>query len=62
VPLARTDNITSTFRRVLEEFRSSYVLHFTPKDVARQGFHTIAVRVKRPETLDIRARTGYTFR
>jgi VWFA-related protein len=62
VPLGRNDNMSSTFRRVLDEFRSSYVLHFIPKDVARDGFHTIAVRVKRAEPLEIRARAGYTLR
>jgi VWFA-related protein len=62
VPLGRSDNVSSIFRRVLDEFRSSYVLHFTPKGVSQVGFHALAVRVKRADALEIRARSGYTLR
>ena len=55
------DNLTSTFRRVLDQFRSSYVLFFTPTGVDRQGSHTLEVRVKRVKA-DVRARRGYVWR
>ena len=55
------DNLTSTFRRVLEQFRTTYVLYFTPKGVDRQGTHTLEVRVKRAK-VDVHARRGYVWR
>ena len=55
------DNLTSTFRRVLEQFRTSYVLYFTPRGVERQGSHTLEVRVKRAK-VEVRARRGYVWR
>ena len=55
------DNLTSTFRRVLDQFRSSYVLFFTPTGVDRQGSHTLEVRVKRVKA-DVRARRSYAWR
>ena len=55
------ENLTTKFRRVLEDFRSSYVLYFTPRGVDRAGAHTLEVRVKRPG-VDVRARRGYVWR
>lgn len=52
-------NLTETFRKVLDDFRSSYVLHFTPKGVDPGGFHTLEVKVKSRRSLTIRARRGY---
>lgn len=55
------ENLSSRFRRMLQEFRSSYVLYFTPSGVERAGAHTIEVKVKRPG-VDVRARRGYVWR
>lgn len=55
------DDLRPTFRRVLSDFRTSYVLHFVPRDVGRAGVHTIDVRVKRSD-VDVRARKSYTWR
>jgi VWFA-related protein len=55
------DDLTSAFRRVLAEFRASYVLYFAPVGVARAGVHTLDVRVAR-SGLDVRARRGYVWR
>ena len=55
------DNLTSTFRRVLDQFRSSYVLFFTPTGVDTKGSHTLEVRLKRTKA-DIRARRSYVWR
>jgi VWFA-related protein len=55
------ENLSGKFRRMLQQFRSSYVLYFTPTGVDRSGAHTIEVRVKRPG-VDVRARRGYVWR
>ena len=60
-PLKPGENLTSKFRRMLQEFRSSYVLYFTPRGVERSGAHTLEVKVKRPG-VDVRARRGYVWR
>jgi VWFA-related protein len=52
-------DLTSTFRRALDEFRSSYVLYFTPTGVDTEGFHALEVRVPRDDGYTIRARRGY---
>jgi VWFA-related protein len=54
-------NLSDTFRRTLDEFRSSYVLHFSPEGVERSGVHTLDVRVKR-KGVEVRARKGYGWR
>jgi hypothetical protein len=61
VPTTLGDNLASTFRRTLADFRASYVLYFTPEGVARSGSHTIDVRVTRDGT-DVRARRGYVWK
>lgn len=55
------ENLASTFRRVLADFRSSYVLYFTPKGVDRTGSHSLEVRVKQDGT-EVRSRRGYLWR
>lgn len=39
------------FRKVLDEFRRSYVLHYTPQNVSLDGWHEVTVEVKRPATI-----------
>jgi hypothetical protein len=48
-----------SFQEVLDDFRRSYVLRYTPHGVARAGWHEIGVKVTRPGSLTIRARKGY---
>jgi VWFA-related protein len=55
------ENLSSRFRRMLQDFRSSYVLYFTPRGVERAGAHTLDVRVRRPD-VEVRARRGYVWR
>jgi VWFA-related protein len=55
------DDLSSTFRRVLSEFRASYVLYFAPRGVEPSGVHTLDVRVKQPG-VDVRSRRGYVWR
>lgn len=59
--LGPSDNLSSAFRRMLGEFRTSYVLHFVPRGVAPSGFHTMDVHVTRPGA-EVRARRGYTWK
>lgn len=61
VPTTAGENLASTFRRALADFRASYVLYFTPQGVAPSGSHTIDVRVKQDGT-DVRARRGYVWK
>ena len=60
VPMEPHDDLGPTFRHVLSEFRSSYVLHFVPKGVTPGGVHTLEVRVSR-KGADVRARQGYAW-
>jgi VWFA-related protein len=52
-------DLGSSFRRALDDFRSSYVLYFTPRDVEHAGFHTLQVTVRGHAGYSVRARTGY---
>jgi VWFA-related protein len=61
VSLLPGETFGATLRRALDQFRSSYVLTYTPTGVPRTGTHTIAVKVKR-SGVDVRARKGYEVR
>jgi hypothetical protein len=54
-------SLETAFRRMLTDFRKSYVLYFAPTGVARSGVHALDVRVKR-DGVDVRARHGYAVR
>ena len=58
LPVARGVDLTAAFRRVLSDFRSTYVLYYTPREVERAGYHAIQVNVKR-DGATVRARRGY---
>lgn len=59
---ARQDaDLSPTFRAVLDEFRYRYLVTYTPTGVAREGWHRLDVRVKRPGAR-VRARPGYLGR
>ena len=53
-----TGSLTEAFKTALDEFRTSYLIWFTPEGVAPTGWHTLNVRVKRGNPT-IRARNGY---
>ncbi len=53
-------DVGTAFLDALEQFRTSYVLRYTPTGVSARGWHEIAVKVTRPGRYDIRARKGYT--
>jgi VWFA-related protein len=50
---------TEAFEAILADFRSSYVLRYSPAGVAREGWHELAVSLTRRGTFTIRARKGY---
>jgi len=58
IRVAAGSDLADTFRRVLSDFRSRYVLAFTPRGVDQGGAHRLDVRVKRPN-LTVKARPGY---
>jgi VWFA-related protein len=58
VPVSPSVNLAATFQRILGDFRSQYVLHYAPSGVDRAGYHTLTVRVKKPNT-QVTARRGY---
>jgi VWFA-related protein len=58
LPVATGVDLGATFRSVLGEFRSTYVLYYTPKGVEGAGYHMIEVKVRR-ENANVQARRGY---
>ena len=57
----RGESLSETFLAALEQFRTSYVLRYTPKGVPRAGWHAVDVSTKNPK-YKVRARQGYWFR
>jgi VWFA-related protein len=53
----KMDKLDSIFLGILQEFRQRYLLSYTPRGVAREGWHKLDVRVKRAGT--VKARPGY---
>jgi Ca-activated chloride channel homolog len=51
--------LRDAFVRVLEEFRSRYLLTYTPRGVSTQGWHAIDVKLK-GRNGTVRARPGYS--
>lgn len=54
----RSDRLRETFVRVVNEFKSRYILTYTPQRVAVGGWHAIDVRLT-GERAEITARRGY---
>lgn len=50
--------LPTLFAQALSEFRTSYLLSFTPRDVRQGGWHKLLVTTKNPR-LTVRARNGY---
>jgi len=53
----KTQNLDAIFVGILEEFRQRYLVSYTPRGVALEGWHKLDVRVKRGGT--VKARPGY---
>jgi len=56
--IASTRDLRGAFEKILQDFRSRYILAYTPTGVALGGFHRLDVRVTR-RGLNVRARPGY---
>jgi len=50
--------IRSAFVRILEEFRSRYLVSFSPRGVQQGGWHRLDVRIK-GRRVNVKARSGY---
>ena len=57
--LQRTERAPEALAEILADFRSSYVLRYTPREVPKPGWHEIKVSVKRPGSFSVRERKGY---
>ena len=44
---------------IVEDYRTSYVLQYTPRETPAPGWHELRVRVTRPGRFIVRARQGY---
>jgi VWFA-related protein len=53
------DPAVRTFAQILDEFRQSYVLRYSPHGVPPTGWHAVAVTVPAQPGLTIKARSGY---
>jgi hypothetical protein len=49
--------LSDTFVRLIAEFKTRYVLTYTPRGVAPSGWHTLDVKVSRRAA--VQARRGY---
>lgn len=58
IEIEKSSGFRAELMRVLEEFRSRYVLTFTPRGVPAGGFHQLEVKARRAG-LRVRARPGY---
>lgn len=55
----RDEDLSASFVRAFEDFRTSYVLRYTPTGVPAAGWHALAVTLVGRSGLDVRARQGY---
>jgi len=53
----KAEKLDAIFVGILDEFRQRYLVSYTPRGVAREGWHKLDVRVKRGGT--VKARPGY---
>jgi Ca-activated chloride channel family protein len=58
VDVTSSDDLSGEFRKILDDFRSRYVLTFVPTGVPQAGFHRLDVRGRRGG-LAVHARPGY---
>jgi VWFA-related protein len=53
-----TTELSAIFLRILDEFRHSYLVSYSPRGVSMSGWHKLDVRVKR-RSVNVKARPGY---
>jgi len=58
IEIESSRDLAAQFRKILDDFRSRYILTFVPTGVAESGFHRLEVRVKR-SGVTVKSRPGY---
>jgi Ca-activated chloride channel family protein len=58
-PITGAINAVRSIREVLDEFRQSYVIQYTPRNVTTGSWHAVVVRVKDIDPRNVRSRAGY---
>jgi VWFA-related protein len=58
IEVESTRDLRGRFQGILEEFRQRYVISYTPRGVADEGWHDVTVRVK-SRSATVRTRPGY---
>jgi len=58
IEIESSRDLAAQFRKILDDFRSRYILTFVPTGVAESGFHRLEVRVKR-SGVSVKSRPGY---
>ena len=56
------DAAVRAFAQILNEFRQSYVLRYSPHGVTGNGWHAVGVQVPAQPSLTVKARSGYFAR
>jgi VWFA-related protein len=59
IEVQSTRDLGNAFVAVLDEFRQRYLISYTPRGVAKDGWHPVTVRVKGRGGLKVKARPGY---
>lgn len=59
IVVQRDADLGASFVRELENFRTSYVVRYSPSGVAADGWHDVDVQLNRTGRFEIRARKGY---
>jgi VWFA-related protein len=55
--IEKTANLEATFLEILDEFRHRYLVSYTPRGVAKDGWHRLDVKVRKGGM--VKARPGY---
>jgi VWFA-related protein len=58
IQVKSSSDLRGAFQKILQDFRSRYILAYTPTGVATGGFHRLDVRTTR-RSLTVKARPGY---
>jgi VWFA-related protein len=56
------ESVSRMFKTMLDDFRATYVLEYSPTGVDASGWHEVEVTLKKRGRFDIRARKGYRGR